>query len=141
MRLTEASRKRLLTTGRSAASTTAFAVVLLAAGSTMSWAAESRAASRDAVSEGGGGRVTFYSYGDKIEVCDTATDAQGPYGVYKYYKSEASPIQGRHNQTRGNGACNTWDHDFAEGKTILIRKCQDLPVLPDTCLPWKTGIV
>lgn len=141
MSLTQESKRRLLTTGRIAASTTAFAVVLLAAGSTMSWAAESRAASRDAVSEGGGGRVTFYSYGDKIEVCDTAADALGPYGVYKYYKSEASPIQGRHNQTRGNGACNTWDHNFAEGKTILIRKCSDLPVLPDTCLPWKTGIV
>jgi hypothetical protein len=86
------------------------------------------------------GRATFHQYGDKIEVCDTETNGIDFYGVYRYYKTTSGFLEGRHDQTRGSGACNTWDHDFIEGKTVLIRGCDNLPALPDTCFPWKTGI-
>ncbi|WP_431516484.1 hypothetical protein [Streptomyces sp.] len=116
------------------------AASLLAAGSVPSWAVEMEAGGTSATSSSTSGRATFHHYGDKIEVCDTETDGINVYGVYRYYKTSASYIEGRHDQTRGSGSCDTWDHDFIEGSTVLIRECDNLPYFPDGCLPWKNGV-
>ncbi|MGW9597565.1 hypothetical protein ACWHLZ_45805 [Streptomyces chartreusis] len=137
----KSSARRIAAVAKKAMGVSVLAASLFAASSIPSWADEEISTlGRNATSSDATGKAAFRHWGDKIDVCDLQTDGMSVYGVYRYYKDSASYSEGSHWQGKGSGSCDTWDHDFSEGKTILIRLCLDIPVLPDGCRPWAYGV-
>ncbi|WP_157839966.1 hypothetical protein [Streptomyces megasporus] len=68
---------------------------------------------------GGGAKVTFTSYGETFEVCDTAADGHSAVGRLTYYDDTTS-----YWNPNGAGTCKTWNLSFPEGSRIAYGACR-----------------
>lgn len=82
----------------------------------------------------------FISYGDKIKVCKTHSYGNKAYVDYWYVRKDGTLQDGRHWSPGGKkGDCQTYDHNFGEGRKVVILACVQVDWATDPCSNYETG--
>lgn len=119
----------------------AFAVGAAAVAMTMGFTTSAFAGTNVTANIKDSAKATFYHAGDYFKLCDTSSDGGDPYVEFRYTSASGNQKNGRHDWDGGSGTCSgKFAHDFAEGRSVLFRACLNMPVIPDPCSIWRTGV-